>query len=122
MYELRNGHLTFALGIKAVAQTLFILDASRRNTYSADQQRRKPGREVVTFLLVANFAMWTFNTLEKSRADRSIHPVPLQFYGSWPWIIITNVSMPLAIFYRFHSTVVLCEIWKRCYKVKPEFL
>lgn len=37
---------------QAVTQTLFILDASRRNTYSADQQARKPGREVVTFLLV----------------------------------------------------------------------
>ena len=39
-------------GEKAIAQTLFILDASRRNTFSADQQQRKPGREVVTFLLV----------------------------------------------------------------------
>lgn len=38
---------------QAVTQTLFILDASRRNTYSADQQNRKPGREVVTFLLVS---------------------------------------------------------------------
>lgn len=69
---------------------------------------------------VANFAMWTVNTLEKSRAD--VNPVQLQFYGLWPWIIITNVSMPLAIFYRFHSTVVLCEIWKRCYKAKPDYL
>jgi hypothetical protein len=38
---------------QAVAQTLFILDASRRHTYTADQQSRKPGREVVTFLLVS---------------------------------------------------------------------
>lgn len=37
---------------QAVTQTLFILDASRRNTFSVDQQTRKPGREVVTFLLV----------------------------------------------------------------------
>lgn len=105
---------------QAVTQTLFILDASRRNTYSVDQQTRKPGREVVTFLLVCNFAMWTVNTLEKSRAD--VNPVQLQFYGLWPWIIIMNVCMPLAIFYRFHSTVVLCEIWKRCYKAKPDYM
>jgi len=107
-----------AVILQAVTQTLFILDASRRTTNSADQQRRKPGREVVTFLLVANFAMWTVSTLDKSRAD--VNPVQLQFYGLWSWIIITNVSMPLAIFYRFHSTVVLCEIWKRCYKAKPD--
>ena len=101
-----------------MSQTLFILDASRRSTSSAEQQRRKPGRQIVTFLLVANFAMWAVTTLEKSRTE--IYPVQLQFYGLWTWIIITNVSMPLAIFYRFHSTVVLCEIWKRCYKAKPD--
>ncbi|XP_032780381.2 proton channel OtopLc isoform X1 [Daphnia magna] len=105
---------------QAVTQTLFILDASRRHTYTADQQSRKPGREVVTFLLMCNFAMWTVNTLEKSRADAN--PLQLEFFGLWPWIIIMNVSMPLTIFYRFHSTVVLCEIWKRCYKVKPDFI
>lgn len=107
-----------AVILQAMAQTLFILDASRRTTNSADQQRRKPGREVVTFLLVVNFAMWTVSTLDKSRAD--VNPVQLHFYGLWSWIIITNVSMPLAIFYRFHSTVILCEIWKRCYKAKPD--
>lgn len=30
--------------------------------------------------------------------------------------------MPLTIFYRFHSTVCLCDIWKRTYKIKSEFL
>lgn len=34
----------------------------------------------------------------------------------------THVSMPLAIFYRFHSTVCLCEIWKRAYKMKPTYM
>nr|CAH0099300.1 unnamed protein product [Daphnia galeata] len=106
--------------LQAVAQTLFILDASRRHTYTADQQSRKPGREVVTFLLMCNFAMWSVNTLEKSRADAN--PLQLEFFGMWPWIIIMNVSMPLTIFFRFHSTVVLCEIWKRCYKVKPDLM
>ncbi|EFX69506.1 hypothetical protein DAPPUDRAFT_62148, partial [Daphnia pulex] len=109
-----------AATFQAVAQTLFILDASRRHTYTVDQQSRKPGREVVTFLLICNIAMWAVNTLEKSRADAN--PLQLEFFGLWPWIIIMNVSMPLTIFYRFHSTVVLCEIWKRCYKVKPDLM
>ena len=103
--------------IQLLFQTLFILDASKRSAATADQARRKPGREVVTFLLVTNLAMWAINTLEKSRADS--HPVQLRFYGVWAWTIITHISMPLAIFYRFHSTVCLCEIWKRAYKIKP---
>ena len=43
----------------------------------------------------------------------------VDFYGgTWAWPIITHISMPLAIFYRFHSTVCLCEVWKRSFKYK----
>ncbi|XP_074101203.1 proton channel OtopLc-like [Cotesia typhae] len=106
--------------IQTTFQTIFILDASRRSVSSPEQIRRKPGREIVTFLLVTNLAMWAINTLEKSRAES--HPIQLHFYGLWAWTIITHVSMPLAIFYRFHSTVCLCEVWKRAYKVKPTYI
>lgn len=106
--------------IQTACQTMFILDASRRNAATASQQNKKPGREIVTFLLVSNLAMWAISTLEKSRAES--HPIQLNFYGLWAWTIITHVSMPLAIFYRFHSTVCLCEIWKRAYKMKPTYM
>ncbi|KAG5314609.1 PREDICTED: otopetrin-2-like isoform X4 [Acromyrmex echinatior] len=106
--------------VQTTCQTIFILDSSRRTVATAEQIRRKPGREIVTFLLVTNLAMWAINTLEKSRAES--HPVQLHFYGLWAWTIITHVSMPLAIFYRFHSTVCLCEVWKRAYKVKPTYM
>ncbi|KAL1116295.1 hypothetical protein AAG570_005790 [Ranatra chinensis] len=106
--------------LQTLCQTMFVLDASRRSCVTPDQIKRKPGREIVTFLLVANLAMWAINTLEKSRAES--HPIQLHFYGLWAWTIITHVSMPLAIFYRFHSTVCLCEIWKRAYKMKPVYM
>ncbi|CAG9863110.1 unnamed protein product [Phyllotreta striolata] len=106
--------------IQTACQTIFILDASRRTCYTPEQMKRKPGRQIVTFLLITNLAMWAINTLEKSRAES--HPIQLHFYGLWAWTIITHVSMPLAIFYRFHSTVCLCEIWKRTYKMKPAYL
>ncbi|XP_030763669.1 proton channel OtopLc-like isoform X2 [Sitophilus oryzae] len=106
--------------LQTTCQTIFILDASRRSCGTPEQIRKKPGREIVTFLLVTNLAMWAINTLEKSRAES--HPIQLHFYGLWAWTIITHVSMPLAIFYRFHSTVCLCEIWKRAYKMKPTYM
>lgn len=106
--------------VQTTCQTIFILDASRRSCVTQDQMKKKPGREIVTFLLVTNLAMWAINTLEKSRAES--HPIQLHFYGLWAWTIITHVSMPLAIFYRFHSTVCLCEIWKRTYKLKPAYM
>jgi hypothetical protein len=84
--------------LQTTCQTMFVLDASRRSCVTPEQIRRKPGRELVTFLLVTNLAMWAINTLEKSRAES--HPIQLHFYGLWAWTIITHVSMPLAIFYR----------------------
>ncbi|XP_064555553.1 proton channel OtopLc isoform X1 [Drosophila montana] len=106
--------------VQTACQTMFILDASRRQAVSPEHIRKKPGREIVTFMLVVNLAMWAISTLEKSRAES--HPIQLNFYGLWAWTIITHVSMPLAIFYRFHSTVCLCEIWKRAYKLKPAYM
>lgn len=103
--------------IQTMLQTVFILDASNRFAYCAEQVKHKPGREVVTFLLVCNLAMWAINTLETNRADS--HPIQVKFYGGeWVWPIITHFSMPLAIFYRFHSTVCLCEIWTNSFKYK----
>lgn len=106
--------------VQTAFQTMFILDASRRQAVKPEDIRKKPGREIVTFMLVVNLAMWAISTLEKSRAES--HPIQLNFYGLWAWTIITHVSMPLAIFYRFHSTVCLCEIWKRAYKLKPTYM
>lgn len=97
-------------------QTMFILNAWWRRTKGAQQNRIKPGREIITFLLVANMAIWFINTLIKNRA--SFRQTHLNFFGIWAWTIITHVSMPLAIFYRFHSTICLFEIWKVTYKLK----
>jgi hypothetical protein len=79
--------------VETAFQTMFILDASRRSAATPSHIRKKPGREIVTFLLVSNLAMWAINTLEKSRAES--HPLQLHFYGLWAWTIITHVSMPL---------------------------
>uniref|UniRef100_A0A7G3AED3 Putative conserved plasma membrane protein n=3 Tax=Lutzomyia longipalpis TaxID=7200 RepID=A0A7G3AED3_LUTLO len=99
-------------------QTLFVLNASWRRCRGAQQNRTKPGREIVTFLLVANMSMWFINTLIKGHAG--FRPTHLHFFGVWAWTVITHVSMPLAIFYRFHSTICLFEIWKSAYKVKSD--
>ncbi|XP_034942776.1 proton channel OtopLc-like [Chelonus insularis] len=99
--------------IQSTSQTLLVKIAWRRRSSSPE----KPGKELITFLIVVNIALWTVNTLEKSRAD--VRPDHLRFFGVWAWTIITHVSMPLAIFFRFHSAICLFEVWKSCYKYRP---
>ncbi|XP_048511029.1 proton channel OtopLc-like isoform X2 [Athalia rosae] len=99
--------------IQSTVQTLLIKVAWRRRSATYN----KPGKELITFLIVANIALWSVNTLEKSRAG--VRPDHLKFFGVWAWTIITHVSMPLAIFFRFHSAICLFEVWKSCYKYRP---
>ena len=102
--------------VQAIVQTVFILNGLRRSPRTAMHETKRPGREFVTFLLVCNIGMWGINTFEVLRSDSN--PIAMQFYGFLPWSIITHVSTPLAIFYRFHSTVCLSAIWKNAYKQK----
>ena len=46
--------------VQAIIQTVFVLSSSKRHLYTRRQEREKPGREVVTFLMVTNFAMVRF--------------------------------------------------------------
>ncbi|CAG0882994.1 unnamed protein product, partial [Cyprideis torosa] len=105
----------FFMLVQAILQTVFILDAIKRHPTGVSQVRKKPGREFVTFLVLANLSMWALNTFETSKA--LAHPFHGNFFGERSWITITHISMPLAIFYRFHSTVCLCEIWTKSYKI-----
>ncbi|XP_046574717.1 LOW QUALITY PROTEIN: proton channel OtopLc-like [Haliotis rubra] len=101
---------------QATVQTVFIMNALRRYAYVKDHERRKPGREFVTFLLVSNIALWGINTFEVQQSEAN--PIQIDFFGVLPWNIFTHISSPLAIFYRFHSTVCLSNIWKHAWKRK----
>jgi len=118
-----NGNGLFVIvyilqGIQAIMQTVFIGDGLRRCSNSADNQNRKPGREVVTFLVVANVALWLLETFEikndAGNADK------YDFYGKNLWTMISHLTLPLALFYRFHSSVCLADIWKSAYEPELE--
>ncbi|XP_074101523.1 proton channel otopetrin-like a isoform X3 [Cotesia typhae] len=104
--------------VQVVLQMLFIADVSRRRVHLPEHDRSKPGRQVVTFLLICNVTMWIIYTFETQKVVAN--PVQLDFYGSLAWIMVQRVTMPLCIFHRFHSAVTLAEIWKTSYKARLE--
>ncbi|XP_026824978.1 proton channel OtopLc isoform X2 [Ooceraea biroi] len=114
--------LVMVTGLLSVAQVvlqmLFISDVSRRRVYLPEHDRSKPGRQVVTFLLICNVTMWVIYTFETQKVIAN--PVQLDFYGFLAWAIVQRVTLPLCIFHRFHSAVTLAEIWKTSYKARLE--
>ena len=121
-------------------QLLFITDAQRRRIHSQSHESKKPGRQVVTFLLLCNITMWIVYTFEVQKVKDSPVQVgsgsalsavdfggviqffivyfQLKFFGFYAWSMIQRVCLPLCIFFRFHSSVILVEIWKNSYKTK----
>lgn len=75
--------------VQATLQTVLIGDGLRRCSNSSSLQQKKPGREVITFLVVANVALWLLETFEiKSDAGNADK---YEFYGKVrinQWILI----------------------------------
>lgn len=53
--------------LQVILQLLFIADVSRRRVHLPEHDRTKPGRQVVTFLLIANVAMFAIYTFEAQK-------------------------------------------------------
>ena len=100
--------------LQSIIQTIFILCCLHRSARTLSHVQKKPGREYITFLLMCNIAMWGIYTFETMRMR--VYPVAMEIYGYQAWSIVTHVTVPLAIFYRFHSTVCLAAIWANIYK------
>jgi len=106
-----------AMLVQPLLQTAFLLDASCRTTGTSAQARAKPGRQAVTFLLVCNLAMWVTSLIETARHEAS----PIQagvLSSSLAWPLLSHLALPLAMLYRFHSSVCLYEIWKKSFRLR----
>ncbi|BHF84502.1 hypothetical protein SprV_0902765300 [Sparganum proliferum] len=102
--------------VQALMQVFLILEASRRCVKSQAHVLNKPGRTLLTLLLVLNLAMWVVNTFELKHAEN--HHIHKKYYTGIAWKIITHLSLPLLIFFRFHATVCLADIWSNAYKLQ----
>lgn len=45
-----------------------------------------------------------------------LNPLQTAFYDPQTWAIIQAFTSPLSIFYRFHSSVCLADIWQEVYQ------
>ncbi|CAJ0583751.1 unnamed protein product, partial [Mesorhabditis spiculigera] len=93
-------------------QAVFIMISSRLVARGAEEAKIKPGKQSVTFLLVANVALFFFHTYESMKST-----LPLTASSAAYPYIMYGVS-PLVVFYRFHSSVCLVDIFKRTYNTK----
>lgn len=100
--------------IQCFAQSTLIAETSRRSCITRFQMLAKPGRQVITFLLFTNAVLWAFDTVITQ--NWISQELQLRFFGVLVWGILSRIGLPLLIFYRFHSCVLLLEAWNKCYR------
>nr|CDJ81145.1 Otopetrin domain containing protein [Haemonchus contortus] len=101
--------------IQVGTQTFLIYLASRVKVGTASRQNQ-PGKQAITFLLAANLSIFLMNLFESEKPG--ISESIIDFYGKRSWVFLVRSFSPLTIFYRFHSSVCLAEIWKNVYANK----
>lgn len=101
---------------QVLIQTPLIVDGLRRCSNSQKLRIEKPGRELLTFLITCNIALWIIQTFEIKSTDTTDYRY--DFYGRVLWTILKHMTVPLTMFYRFHSSVCLVDIWKSAYQPK----
>ena len=105
--------------IQAILQTIFVIDGLQRCSIRPEDQKKKPGRGIVTFLLISNVAIWIFKTFQVKEIGLTTQA---GYYGKTPWAIIMNLNLPLMLFYRFHSSVCLADIWASAYENEHNYM
>ncbi len=103
--------LSFA---QSTAQVAFIVDGLRRSATERQHLRSKPGRSLVTFLIISNLAMWIVNSFQVKEIHS--HAIWRKFYGDLAWQSMVHLCLPMTIFFRFHSSVCLSDIWLNAYR------
>ena len=58
--------------MQVILQTSMIVDGLRRCSDSHFNQKRKPGRNVIMFLLITNFATYFWDTFEIKSAEYQV--------------------------------------------------
>lgn len=100
--------------IQVVVQTPFIIDGLRRCSNSQTLRYQKPGREIITFLIILNLTLWIVNTFELKSVEH--YHGQSEYFGDLVWMFIGHTTLPLMLFYRFHSSVCLADMWKSAYE------
>eukprot|EP00088_Acartia_fossae_P065240 TRINITY_DN8043_c0_g1_i2.p1 TRINITY_DN8043_c0_g1~~TRINITY_DN8043_c0_g1_i2.p1 ORF type:complete len:570 (+),score=103.47 TRINITY_DN8043_c0_g1_i2:59-1768(+) len=101
-----------------IVQVIFINLTFVKGHEEKDDEREKkeidyPARQETVFLALTNLSQWLIFTFEiqKTKSSRT----EAEYFGPFHWVILERIIMPLSIFFRFHSTVVLVDSWKSNY-------
>lgn len=114
-YNKSEDTVGFALEIVTIVekstQTLLILNLYLKKTTESDKFGNI--KDIVKVLLISNFSLWIINVFINNIVyPDGNHNNTLSHSA---WIVLTRMTLPSAIFYRFHAVVCYFEILKNVF-------
>ncbi|KAJ8984452.1 hypothetical protein NQ317_012516 [Molorchus minor] len=93
IYKNVLGSINICLEVfQVLIQTCFLLDGVRRSSNTKELRKKKPGREMVTFLVICNVALWIMQTFEVK--SHGMQDNRYDFYGKELWTILGHMCLP----------------------------
>uniref|UniRef100_A0A1I7U4Q4 Otopetrin-2 n=1 Tax=Caenorhabditis tropicalis TaxID=1561998 RepID=A0A1I7U4Q4_9PELO len=99
--------------VQVITQAMYILIASRLRCLSSANAQYQPGKQTLTFLVIINITLFVYHAFEGMKSTYGFPHIMESKYFE-----LLNISSPLVVFYRFHSSACLAEIWKHTYSTK----
>ena len=93
-------------------QTVLIMYGSIYKRITRTQRTLSGDGSVFVFLMVTNFVSWFNNSFISNHLEKG--SFQQKFYSGVYWKIINETIFPFVIFYRFHSSMDMYEIYKKC--------
>lgn len=100
--------------IESTLQSALIINGFHMYTENKLNLQNKPARSLITLLILLDVCLWLSETISVKKYDMS--GAQLEYYDVIFWSIVSSLSSPLAIFFRFHASVCLSDIWKTLYE------
>lgn len=102
--------------VESTLQSFLIINGLKMHAANKKVKRYKPGRSLVTLLILLDVSLWLSETFSIKKYD--MNSTQLEFYGIVFWSIVSSISTPLSIFFRFHGSVCLSDMWKTLYELE----
>ncbi|KAK7074920.1 hypothetical protein SK128_015438 [Halocaridina rubra] len=99
---------------QTVLQTVLICDGLRRCSNTPSLRNRKPGREFVIFMVITNISLWFLESFQIKNKEG--HDYAYEYYGKTLWTLLSHFTLPFLLFFRFHSSACLADIWLDAYE------
>jgi len=100
--------------LESTFQSILIIDCLKMYTKDKGVKKTKPGRSLLTMLILIDVSLWMSETFSVKKYD--MNTTQLEYYDIIFWSIVSSIASPLGIFFRFHASVCLSDIWKDLYE------